>query len=86
MGLTSTKYYIRLNVVDRPGVLAGIADVFGNNNVSLAAVIQKDTDGQAAILVLVTHEVLEQDLQKALQVIKELPTVNDIANVIRVEE
>ena len=86
MGLTSTKYYIRLNVVDRPGVLAGIADVFGNNNVSLAAVIQKDTDGQAAILVLVTHEVLEQDLQKALQVIKELPTVNGIANVIRVEE
>jgi homoserine dehydrogenase len=86
MGKTSTKYYIRLNVNDRPGVLAGIALVLGNNDVSIASVIQKHTTGQNAEIVLVTHKVLEQNLQDALKIIKELSTVNEIANVIRVEE
>ena len=36
------EYYIRMTVTDRPGVLAGIAGVFGNNNVSIASVIQED--------------------------------------------
>ncbi len=86
MGLTSTKYYIRLNVADRPGVLASIAFVFGNNDVSLASVIQKHTTGQAAEIVLVTHRVLEKNLQDALRIIKELSTVNEVSNVIRVED
>jgi homoserine dehydrogenase len=86
MGLTSTKYYIRLNVADRPGVLASIAFVFGNNDVSLASVIQKHTTGQAAEIVLVTHDVLEKNLQDALKIIKELSTVNEVSNVIRVED
>ncbi|HOV78659.1 MAG TPA: homoserine dehydrogenase [Bacillota bacterium] len=85
MGLTSTKYYIRLNVADKPGVLAGIAFVFGNNEVSLASVIQKHTTGQQAEVVLVTHRVLEHNLQAALNTIKGLPTVNEVSNVIRVE-
>lgn len=85
MGDTKTKYYIRLNVADKPGVLAGIASIFGSNNVSLASVIQKNTTGQAAEIVLVTHEVLEKNLQNALKMIKDLPTVNEISNVIRVE-
>lgn len=86
MGLTSTKYYIRLNVADRPGVLASIAFVLGNNEVSLASVIQKQTKGQAAEIVLVTHRVLEKNLQDALKIIKELSTVNDVSSVIRVED
>ncbi|BAF59782.1 MAG: homoserine dehydrogenase [Pelotomaculum sp.] len=85
MGLTSTKYYIRLKVADKPGVLAGIAFVLGSNEVSLASVIQKHTDGKFAEIVLVTHEVLERNLQDALRIIKELSTVNEISNVIRVE-
>ncbi len=85
MGLTKTKYYIRLNVADRPGVLASIAHVFGNNEVSLASVIQH-TAGQSAELVLVTHKVFEENLQRALELIQELPPVNEISSVIRVEE
>lgn len=85
MGLTKTKYYIRLSVADRPGVLAGIAFIFGNNDVSLASVIQH-TAGQFAELVLVTHEVFEKNLQKALESIRELSSVNEICSVIRVEE
>jgi homoserine dehydrogenase len=85
MGETSTKYYVRLLAHDKPGVLAGISLIFGDNEVSLASVIQKQTDGENAQIVLVTHEVLEKKLQKALEKIKDLPTVCGISNVIRVE-
>lgn len=85
MGDTLAKYYIRLDVADRPGVLASIAFVLGNNEVSLASVIQKHTTGHAAEIVLVTHRVLEKNLQDALKIIKDLSTVNEVSNVIRVE-
>lgn len=84
MGLTSTEYYIRLNVADKPGVLASIAYIFGDNNVSLASVIQH-TSGESAEIVLITHKVLEKNLQEALKGIKKLPVINEVSNVIRVE-
>jgi homoserine dehydrogenase len=84
MGQTCTRYYIRLCVADRPGVLAGIAQVFGDSAVSLATVIQKSS-GKAAELVLVTHRVLEKNLQDALNILKRLPIVFEVSNVIRVE-
>ncbi len=84
MGLTIAKYYLRLNVADKPGVLASIALIFGKHEVSLASVIQQ-TAGESAELVLVTHKVLEKNLQDALLEIKELPVVNEVSNVIRVE-
>lgn len=85
MGDTCTRYYIRLNVADRPGVLAGIAHIFGINEVSLASVIQKHTTGQMAEIVVVTHRVKEKNLQEALETIRKMPTVSEVANVIRVE-
>jgi len=78
-------YYLRLRVIDRPGVLAGIAGAFGNNSVSLAAVIQKTT-GVVAELVLVTHRVREANLRAAVEELRCLPTVETVANIIRVEE
>jgi homoserine dehydrogenase len=84
MGLTCTEYYIRLEVADKPGVLASIAYIFGDNDVSLASVIQQ-TSGKSAELVMITHKVLEKNLQEALKGIKELPVVNEVSNVIRVE-
>ncbi|MFA4885319.1 MAG: homoserine dehydrogenase [Desulfotomaculaceae bacterium] len=84
MGFTIAKYYIRINVADKPGVLASIAFIFGKYEVSLASVIQQ-TAGDFAQLVLVTHKVLEKNLQDALLEIKELPVVNEVSNVIRVE-
>lgn len=79
-----SKYYIRMTVVDRPGVLATIAGVFGANEVSLATVLQK-TAGQAAQLILITHQVKEANLQDSLAVLKALSMVDSIDNVIRVE-
>lgn len=80
-----TSYYLRLRVTDKPGVLAGIAAAFGNNMVSLAAVIQKTT-GEIAELVLVTHRVREANLRAAVEELRRLPTVEAVANIIRVEE
>lgn len=85
MGSVVSKYYLRLIVADRPGVLAAIAGVFGEREVSLASVIQERTIEERAELVLITHRVREQNLQDALKALANLPVVNEIAGVVRVE-
>lgn len=79
------QFYVRIKVTDRPGVLAEIASVFGNNNVSIAAVVQKESEGDLAELILITHEVLEKDFRKSLKGIQELSVVRKINNSIRLE-
>lgn len=79
------KYYIRLQVADKPGVLASIAYAFGDQEVSLASVLQKQTDQATAEIVLVTHTVREGNMQQALEIIRHLSSVSEVSNVIRVE-
>ena len=85
MGLVESRYYIRIQVSDRPGVLASIAYAFSDKEVSLATVLQKQTDSITAEIVLVTHKVREKNMQEALEIIKHLSSVKEISNVIRVE-
>lgn len=85
MGDSRSKYYVRLKVLDRPGVLAAIASVFGNQEVSVASVIQKRNIDQNAEIVWVTHDVLERNIQDALKIIAGLSIVEEVSNVIRVE-
>ncbi len=85
MTMTESKFYIRLTVADRPGVLAAIAYAFGDKEVSLASVLQKHTDGDRAEIVMVTHRVREQNLQDALHLVECLSSVDRIASCIRVE-
>ncbi|MBE0466398.1 MAG: homoserine dehydrogenase [Candidatus Desulforudis sp.] len=85
MGRVRSKNYLRLKVIDRPGVLAQIARVFGDHQVSLAAVTQKDTEGEKAELVLITHEVAERNLRDSLAELEQLAVVEKICNVLRVE-
>ena len=80
-----TQYYIRLTVEDRPGVLAGIAGVFGECNVSLETVMQKSFGGEGAELMLITHITKEADLQKALSWLEQKSFVKCIDNFIRLE-
>ncbi|MGE5586743.1 MAG: homoserine dehydrogenase [Clostridia bacterium] len=82
---TETRYYVRLQVVDRPGVLAVIAKAFGDNRVSLESVIQKGTGSPVVGLVFITHVVKERHLRSALALIRALSVVQEIASVIRVE-
>lgn len=87
MSEVRTRYYLRLNVPDRPGVLAQISKVLGDNAISISSVIQKESDlaAQTAVLVIMTHPAQEKAVQKALQELKQLPVVNEVGNFIRVE-
>jgi len=85
----STRYYIRVEVADQPGVLAGIARACGDNGVSIASVIQKETDdeAQSAELVIVTHVARESAVQASLAQIKALTgEVRNVGAVLRVED
>jgi homoserine dehydrogenase len=79
-----SQYYILLNVADRPGVLASVAEAFGANNVSIRSVWQEGTGDQAQ-LVMITHRALEGDVQATLTALRRLADVTDIASVMRVE-
>jgi homoserine dehydrogenase len=84
----TTRYYIRLEVVDRPGVLAGIARAFGDHGVSIASVIQKETDeeAQTAELVIMSHTAREDAVQATMRQVRELPEVASVGNVLRVDD
>ena len=87
IGEIKTKYYLRMAVKDRPGVLAGIAAVLGNQDVSIASVIQKRiNEDDLAEIVLITHTVEEHHFKDAMAIISGLSSVERIENVIRVEE
>jgi homoserine dehydrogenase len=83
-----SRYYLRVEVADKPGVLAGIARSFGDHDVSIASVIQKETDdaAQSAELVIVTHVAREASVQESLAQIQRLDEVKQVANLIRVED
>lgn len=83
-----TKYYLRLNVADRSGVLAQIAGVLGRLDISIASFIQKESDAaaQTAEIVLMTHRAKEASMQKAIQRLEALEVVVGVGNMVRVEE
>jgi len=83
----NTRYYFRLNVADRPGVLSQISEILGKNNISISSVIQKESDltSQTAVLVVMTHPAEERAVQKALDQVRQLTVVNEVGNFVRVE-
>jgi homoserine dehydrogenase len=87
MSEVTTRYYFRLNAPDRPGVLAQISKVLGDNSISISSVIQRESDpaAQTAVIVIMTYPAKEKGVQKALKQLKQLPVVNEVSNFIRVE-
>ena len=83
-----TRYYIRLAVADKAGVLAQIARALGDENISIASVLQKDSDAetQSAEIVIMTHPALESSVQAALLSIGRLDPVRRVGNMLRIEE
>ncbi|MBI4305069.1 MAG: homoserine dehydrogenase [Chloroflexi bacterium] len=81
------KYYFRLVCKDRPGVLAQIAGILGRLQISIASVIQMDTnpDRREADLVIMTHPSVEKSVQQAVREIRDLGVVARVAAVLRVE-
>jgi homoserine dehydrogenase len=85
------RYYIRVTIADRPGVLGMIAQVFGSRNVSIASVIQHDPGDDdhpdaPVPLVLMSHTASEADIESALAQIDRLPVVTPPSVCFGVEE
>ncbi len=79
-------YYLRLMVVDRPGVIADVTAVLRDLGVSLESMLQRGrSPGEAVPVVLVTHETRESDMRSALDRIGALPTVMEDPTLIRIE-
>jgi len=81
------RNYVRMRVVDRPGVIGQIATCFGSHGVSLASVFQPEDEVGPALaeIVWITHEVREAQMKAALAQIRTLPEVKEIPSVIRLE-
>jgi homoserine dehydrogenase len=84
MGQTCTAYHISLDVADRAGVLAAIAQVFAEHEVSIAAVRQ-DGRGADASLVIVTHTAPDSALRDTVDKLSRLDSVSEVVSVMRVE-
>lgn len=81
---TCSKFFMRIQAADRPGVLANIAGVLGNNDVSIAQVVQKSRKGGSAELVIITDAVAERHFNDALAIFSGMSVVQEISGVIRV--
>ncbi len=81
-----TKYYMRIMATDRPGVLSKVSGILGDNNISIASVIQRGrrTEGTVPV-VLMTHHAQEGAVQQALKAIDSLEVVAGPSVLIRVE-
>ena len=83
MDETSSQYYILLEVEDRPGVLARVAQTFADHDVNISSVRQ-DGFGHEARLVMVTHRAQERNFQALLGALRGLDTVEAVASSMRV--
>jgi homoserine dehydrogenase len=81
----TSSFYLHLAVADRPGVLASVAQVLGDKDVSVKSVVQRGS-GEDTRLVMVIHECLESRFSAALKAIEELDVLRSPARSIRVIE
>lgn len=87
-GELSSRYYLRFGVADKPGVLAQLASILGEHEISISEVVQEGAraEGHAVPVVVTTHTALERNVQAALARINELPTVLQPTRLLRIFE
>ena len=90
IGFIPTRYYVSMNVADRPGVLSSVAAEFGKREVSIAEVRQEgvvDDGGQrcGARIVVVTHQATDAALSETVAALADLDVVQDVTSVLRLE-
>jgi homoserine dehydrogenase len=84
IGSAHTRYYVNMDVADRPGVLASIANAFAAHGVSIQ-VVRQDGHGAEAGLIVRTHRASDAALQATMQSLRKLDTVKRVVGVMRVE-
>jgi homoserine dehydrogenase len=78
-----SEYYLNLEVVDQPGVLSQVADVFGRHEVSIRSMEQEGL-GDEARIIFITHLAVERHLQATLHDLRDLDVVKSVGSVLRV--
>lgn len=81
--MEGARFFLRMQVTNKPGVLAGIAKVFGDHKVSIERVVQRQAKQAKAELVIVTSAVKENYLKEALAELKKMPIIREISSIIR---
>lgn len=81
-----SRYFLHLDVQDRPGVLADIAGALAAQNISIASLVQKGWGTATAPIYMVTHRTRERAMMAALAELKTLSVIQSVAGMIRVEE
>jgi len=79
-----SRFYLRLQAYDRPGVFAALATAFGQQQVSLDMIIQQGSKGSTAEIVLVTHLVNEDRFFAALEQVRQMEAIKQVNTVLRV--
>jgi homoserine dehydrogenase len=87
MAEVETAYYLRLSALDQPGVMARIASILGDHGISIEAIKQKEPEeGQTHVpLVMLTHRVVERQMDEAIRQIEALESVQGAVVRIRME-
>jgi homoserine dehydrogenase len=90
MGFISTRYYVSMNVADRPGVLSAVAAEFAKREVSIAEVRQEGVEDEGgrrvgARIVVVTHTATDAALSETVEALADLDVVLSVASVLRLE-
>jgi homoserine dehydrogenase len=88
MEAVETSYYLRMRVLDKPGVLARITRILADSRISIDAMVQKEPgEGESRVdIVLLTHRAFERDVNRAMAKIEKLATVLGSVTRIRLEE
>jgi homoserine dehydrogenase len=83
-----TSYYLRMRVVDKPGVLADVTRILADSRISIDAMVQKEPgEGESRVdIVMLTHRALEKNVNRAMARIERLPSVVGRVTRIRLEE
>ena len=86
MDQVETAYYLRMQAQDKPGVLADVTRILGEQGISIEAMIQKEPlETEMATIIMLTHRVLEQKMDEALRQIEALDVISGAVTRIRME-
>jgi len=83
-GKTLNRYYMRFSTLDQPGILSRITGILGENNISIARMIQNEESPDEVVpVVMISHTALEEDMARAIAAINSLPEIKKPAVLIR---
>jgi homoserine dehydrogenase len=87
IGKMQTAYYLRMSVIDKSGVLAQVARILSESGISIESLLQKEpqTESANATIVLITHQVIEEQLEQALIRLESMPEITSKIKRIRLE-